>query len=290
MLKKISGIFIVSAILFFSCKTDDATNATGSSSNSTELAKLKGKVRSLEFQINNKDSLLNESIETFNEIQNNLAKISNKESEIRLKTKEGSLTKESKSWILQEIRNINFLRSKNSSKIKQLNQQLKSKNIHIKALQKMIDRLTLKVQAQNEQITALQDELANLDAEYAKLLDAYQEQTLLNYATLKSLNKAYYVYGTMKELKANNVIVQEGGFIGIGKNTLLKDDFNEQYFTAIDRRKVNTIKVVAKKINFITDHPSSSYEIIDNGNTKTINIKDIDAFWKISRYLVILVK
>lgn len=290
MSKKLSGIIIISVLILFSCKTDSSDTTANSPSNSTEMAKLKSKVRSLEFQINNKDSLLNQSIATFNEIQNNLAKISNKENEIRLKTEGGNLTLESKAWVLQEIRNINFLRKQNSNKISKLNAQLSEKNIHIEELQKMIDRLTLKVQAQNEQIASLQDELAHLDAEYAKLLDAYQEQTLLNYETLKQLNKSYYAYGTLKELEANNVLIREGGFIGIGRNTLLKDDFNEDYFTAIDRRKTKSIKIVAKKMDFITDHPSSSYEITDNGNTKIIHINDVDEFWKISKYLVVVTK
>jgi hypothetical protein len=264
--------------------------ATPKNSENATIAKLNSQVRLLTFEIKNKDSLLNESILTFNEIQNNLAKIANKENEIRIKTGDVNLNKEGKAWVLQEIRNINFLREENNHKIKQLNAQLKNKNIEITELKNMVNRLSLKVHDQNQQIASLQDELANLDAEYVKLFDAYQEQTLLNYETLKELNKSYYVVGSLKELKANNVIIQEGGFIGIGENTLLKDNFNEKYFTEIDRRKTKTIKVIAKKIEFITDHPSSSYTIEDKGSIKIIQINNPDAFWKISRYLVIISK
>ncbi|MEO9257977.1 MAG: hypothetical protein ABI207_06320 [Crocinitomicaceae bacterium] len=286
MLIKTGSVFILGLMLLSSCKGEKKPNEK--LQENTELVRLKGEVRSLKLEKTNKDSLLNESIYTFNEIQNNLARIGNKENEIRLKTEDVSLSPDNKKWILQEIRNINFLREENSLKIKKLNQQLQSKNLAINELQTMVNRLSLQVQSQDEQINSLQKELASLDGEYAKLFDAYQEQTILTFETLKELNKSFYTYGSLKELKANNVIIQDGGFIGIGENTLLKDGFNEKYFTEIDRKKTKTITVIARKMHFVTDHPSSSYTILDKGNSKVIQIKNPDAFWKISRYLVIV--
>lgn len=286
MLIKTGSVFILGIMLLSSCKGENKPNEK--LQENTELVRLKGEVRSLKLEKTNKDSLLNESIYTFNEIQNNLARIGNKENEIRLKTEDVSLSTDNKKWILQEIRNINFLREENSLKIKKLNQQLQSKNLAISELQTMVNRLSLQVQSQDEQINSLQKELASLDGEYAKLFDAYQEQTILTFETLKELNKSFYTYGSLKELKANNVIIQEGGFIGIGENTLLKDGFNEKYFTEVDRKKTRTLTVIAKKMYFVTDHPSSSYTILDKGNSKVIQITNPDAFWKISRYLVIV--
>jgi hypothetical protein len=82
----------------------------------------------------------------------------------------------------------------------------------------MVNRLADQVQSQEDLIiTSLQTELADMDREYSKLFDAYMEQSQLALETMKELNKVFYVYGTLDELKQNNVVVQEGGFIGIGK-------------------------------------------------------------------------
>jgi len=132
-------------------------------------------------------------------------------------------------------------------------------------------------------------ELSDLDREYVELLEAYHEQTELAIETMREMNKSYYSYGSTDELMANGVIVKEGGFIGIGKKATLKDNFNEEYFTEIDRTVTSSIDVTGKKIKFITDHPSSSYEIVSTGEQHKINIKDPQSFWKVSKYLVIVV-
>jgi len=49
------------------------------------------------------------------------------------------------------------------------------------------------------------------------------------------------------------------------------------------------IEVVGKKVKFITDHPSSAYNITSNGQNHTIKIMDPKSFWKVSKYLVVVV-
>lgn len=281
-IKSLFSIFIV-ALFLFSCSNDSNKIAEN-----TELIRLKGEVRALKLEKSNKDSLLNESIAVFNEIQSNLAKIANKENEIRIQTENPKLNKEGKQFILQEIRNINFLRQENASKIKYLNAKIAEDGFKMDQMQLLINRLTLKVRDQEQQINALQDQLATLDKEYAELLDAYQEQTLLTLEALKDLNRCFYVSGSLKELVKNNVVVKKSGYIG--EATSLKDGFNEDYFTEIDRTKTKKINVVGKKIRFITDHPSSSYQVVNKGSTQLIYIKNSNEFWKISKYLVVVVE
>jgi len=288
---KFFRLILISALLFTSCNTETAedkkllTEAEGE-----ELAKLRNEMRIMEMEMAEKDSMLNESISTFYEIQENVAKISLKEQEIRLKSGDIAISEDDKQWIIQEIQNINFLREENIRKVNALNKQLGERDLKIADLQNMVNRLAAQVQSQEDLIASLQEELAVLDREYSKLFDAYMEQAELALETMKELNKVFYVYGSLEELKSNNVVVQEGGFIGMGKKTAIKDGFNESYFTAIDKHKVNKITVVGKKIRMVSDHPSSSYSIENKGGTKVITIKNAKEFWKISKYLVVVVE
>jgi hypothetical protein len=143
---------------------------------------------------------------------------------------------------------------------------------------------------QDEEIEMLRVELSDLDKEYVELLEAYQEQSQIAAETIKELNTVYYAYGSEAELIENGVIVKEGGFIGMGKRTKIKGDLNDNYFTKIDLSRQKQIEVVGEKIKFITDHPSSAYEIVTNGKNNTIKIKDPKSFWKVSKYLVIVVE
>lgn len=288
-MKRIFLILLPISVLL-SCQPDSGTSdGSGDQVSSEELARLQSENRDLQNQLNEKDSMLNESISLFNEIEQNLAMINLKEDEIRLRSNDVELAEDGKQWILQEIQNINYLREENARKVTELTAALENKNLEISEFQKLIENLLNKIEVMEEEIEMLRVELSDLDQEYIELLEAYQEQTALAAETLRELNKAYYAYGSTQELLANEVIIKEGGFIGIGKKTHLKGDFNEDYFTEIDQSKTKTIEVVGEKVKFITDHPSSSYEVKSNGKNHKIIIKDQKSFWKVSKYLVVVV-
>ena len=153
----------------------------------------------------------------------------------------------------------------------------------------MITNLMDKIQVQEEEIEMLRVELADLDREFVELLEAYQEQTEIAAETLLLLNKGFYAYGTKKELEENSVIVREGGFLGMNKKTNLASEMNDEYFTQVDITKTETIEITGKKIQFVTDHPSSAYDIESNGQKHVIRIRDPKSFWKVSKYLVVVV-
>ena len=274
---------------FYSCKQDVSTTESGNNTNE-ELAMLKSEKRELESQLAAKDSVLNESILLFNEIEDNLALINFKEDEIRIKSQDVELAEDGKQWILQQIQNINQLREDNKRKVNQLTKQLKSKNNKIASLEKLVSSLQGKISDQDGEIDMLRAELEDLDREYVELLEAYEAQSTMTLELLQDANTVYYAYGTEEELVTNGVIVKEGGFIGIGKKTNLKGDFNDDYFTEADLTKTQSISVEGgKKIKLITDHPSSSYTIESKDKMHTIKISNENNFWKVSKYLVVIV-
>lgn len=284
---------------FVACTTTNTGTDTNNNTNegNDKIIELNNKVRSLEQELSAKDESLTEFISTYNEIQDNLAMINLKEDEIRIRSNNTEMGEDGKQWILQEIKNINYLREENENKIKILQGELKKSkkaNAELNAanerLNEMVTRLQRQILNQEEQIKSLQQQLDDLDAEYTELFDAYQEQYELAIDVMRELNEVYYAYGSLKELKDNHVLIEKGGFIGVGKTKMLKDDFNEEYFTKIDMYKKTEIPVVGKKIRLATDHPSSSYVIEGEGESKKIVINDPTAFWKVSKYLVVVVK
>lgn len=283
-MKALSSILSILLFGLFSCKSESTENG-----NNQEIARLRNQIRQLKLNQSEKDVLIDESLLLFSEIQENVARIQNKEQEIRINASESG-NKNSKDWVLQELKNIQFLREENRRKINTLNKEVSGKELQIGQLHEMIVSLQEQIASQEALLNALQKSLANQDSDYSKLLDAYMEQAYIADAQKKELNTAYYVYGTLQELKENNVVVQNKGFIGIGKQSSLKDHFNQDYFTAIHKFEKNDIQIIGSKIKLISDHPSSSYEIVENGKNKTLKIKQPIEFWKISKYLVIQVK
>ena len=107
------------------------------------------------------------------------------------------------------------------------------------------------------------------------------------------MNEAFFAMGSYKELKNKGILEKEGGFIGIGRNKVLTDTFDNNYFSKVDIREVKRIPVFSKKAEIITDHPTDSYELTETEDEKMIaylEIKKPDDFWKASRYMVIEVK
>jgi predicted RNase H-like nuclease (RuvC/YqgF family) len=181
------------------------------------------------------------------------------------------------------------LPEENLKKVKFLNDQLKKNNLKIKELENMIQSLLESIQEKDEQIASLQEDLSSLDRAYSRLFDAYQEKADMVADLTEELNKVYYTYGTEDELVKNKVIERKKGFIGIGKSIHLMDNFNQKYFAQIDLTEESEIFIEGSTVKFITDHPSSSYKITSVGKNTKIRITNARDFWKVSRYLVVVI-
>ena len=275
-------LFSLTAILFSACETKPNTS-------SSKEKELEDKIASLQKDNEEKDALINESLEFFTEIQNNLESIELKKDEIRIRSTDKELSAEDKEWILEQINHINYLRQENLKKIDALNKKIRSKDLKIKELDKMIQDLAQDIRDKDDQITILQADLSSLDKAYSKLFDAYQEKAELVEELTEELNTVYYTYGTEDELVKNQVIERKNGFIGIGKKINLVDNFNEKYFARIDLTEEKEIFVEGTDIKIITDHPSRSYTLIHSGKNTKIKINQPREFWKVTNYLVVIV-
>jgi len=272
--------------------------------NGAELEKLQAERDSLMQIASNKDESINEFMQAFNEIEANLETIKQKENIISLKTHgDIELDETAKDKINDDILAIYELMKRNDDKLTSLKRKLRKANIKATEFEKMIQRLTSQLEAKSEEVNTLKNDLArlnidieNLNLEIANL--STNVDTLMAEGEVKDelieaqdqkLNTAYYVFGTKKELKSNNVITSEGGFIGIGRMDKLMENFNKDYFQTIDIRTTTSIPLLTKKAELVTTHPANSYFFAGSSQIDSLVIKDPVKFWSVSKYLVIKV-
>ncbi|HPQ09070.1 MAG TPA: hypothetical protein PK995_07555 [Bacteroidia bacterium] len=244
----------------------------------------------LNSQLSQKEAALQEFIDAFNEIQDNINQIKEKEKIVTNSTQTGDV-KSKEETIKEDIQAIYDLLNKNKMKVASLSKKLKDANIKNEGLEKMIANLQAMIDEKDREIETLKDKIEALNIELSNLQTSYQELAQENEVKTEKLYTAYYAIGTAKELKEKGVITKEGGFIGIGKATKLKDDFNKDYFTKIDVTKITSIPISAKSAKVLTTHPSNSYKIVgDKKHVDRIEIINADEFWSASKFLVIVIE
>ena len=282
----ILGISFITAFLLSSCQAEPKKSR---SADLEKIAELKGQLSQLKMDNELKDALIQESLTFFDQIQANLEVIHLKNSEIKIKSENPAASDQDKQWIIQEIKHINFLREENGKKVNSLNNELKKSGLKIKELENMIERLIKEMESKDNEIAILQSEIESKTTEYSTIFDAYLTQAVIVGELTDRINTGYYTYGKERELRDNQVIEKQKGFIGIGKKTKLLNNFNEAYFDKIDISMTKEILVEGIKIRFITDHPSSSYKVQIVGNNSKILITNPKEFWRVTKYLVVLV-
>jgi hypothetical protein len=274
------------------------------SCNKQKIKQLELKSDSLSQQANLKDESINEFIKAFNDIQDNLDSIKRKEMIITEQTElKTELQKKAKDQINEDVNTIYQLLLDTRSKLDDVRKKLGKSNFKVEELEKMVNHLTKQLEEKDLEIAELKSELEKMNIEITALtkdVGSLKQLNLEKEGVIKEqegvidektteLNTAYYAVGTKKDLKDNNIITAEGGFIGIGKNKKLKQDFNEDFFKKIDIRQTTQIPIPGKKPKIVTTHPSESYKINGEGESAVLEITNVNAFWKSSKYLVVII-
>lgn len=258
---------------------------------------------SLEYELQNRDETVGGFFKAFNEIQDNLNTIKEKEQIINITASGTHLEQGAKDQINEDIITIYKLLLKNKNDLIVLKKEMRDKNVNIAGFSETIDKLTKEIEQKDKEIEALKQELSaryldidNLNRQIGDLQINIDSLAISNSKkseeldkNITALNTAYFVYGTTKELKEHQVITKAGGFIGIGGIEKLMEDFNKSYFTKIDIRNKSIIPLYADKAKLITTHPVGSYEIKGEKKADSLVIKNPKEFWSVSKYLVIVV-
>ena len=258
---------------------------------------------SLNQSIQMKDSLVNDMENTFAEIESNMTFIKEKRSQIATLQSEGGKNK--KQLIAEDVKLMNTMLQESSKKIADLEEKLRKSGLNMKSYEKRLQALNETIEKQNTEIAELRKtvdtqnaSLAEFDTRVKKLNSDIQQQTdTINYKQnvivdrTNKLNTAYYTLGNFKKLKEEGIVSREGSLLGVGGSKAIQENFDSKYFTEVDIRQTKTIPLNVKKAVVISEHPTSSYKLVEeNGQIAYLQIENPAEFWRISKYAVIQVK
>lgn len=244
--------------------------------------------------IEQKENEINDMMATINDIEDGLREINAAEKRVSVARQgEGSNQK------LRIKENMEFIQStmaQNRELVKKLQQQLRESSFKGDQLRRTIDNLTAQLEEKEKQLQQLRAELEQKNihiAEQAERIEGLtqnvnslvdetnQKQQTINTQD-KQLNTAWYVFGTKRELKEQNIL-RDGD--------VLRANFNKDYFTKIDIRIDKEIKLYSRSAKILTSHPVSSYTLTQDANRQyVLRVTNPSLFWSTSKYLVVLVK
>ncbi len=248
---------------------------------------------SLNKVIAQKDNEINDIMSTFNQIEEGLREIGQAEGRISV-ARDG----EGASRTQRIAENMQFIQQtmqQNRELIDKLRMQLRESSINGEQLKKTIESLALQLEEKDKELQQLRAELdakdihimdldekiANLNTNVSNLSSESAKKTETINAQDKQLHSAWFVFGTKKELKQQQILKD-------GK--VLQGNFNKEYFTKVDIRVDKEIKLYSRSAKMLTSHPSSSYTLQRDANKQyVLRITDPQLFWSTSKYLVILV-
>ncbi|MCB9170822.1 MAG: hypothetical protein H6597_03965 [Flavobacteriales bacterium] len=269
------------ALLIVSCRNDPTESGP--------YQQLKEDMAHLEQTDRTKDSTINDLFGSFNRITENLRLIREKQSGLGKRADGVENDKDMEQHVMDDLHAIDSLLEANRSMIARLKKDAKANGGRIVELQRTVSELEQQVSEKDSEIGTLKEQLASTNSSLATLIEMYRDKEQQADLQRDELNTAYYAVGSSKELRDNGVLTKEGGFIGIGKVAKLNTTaLNARYFKQIDIKEVTRIPVMAKKAELITSHPEGSYHF--EGSVEALVITDPEAFWSLSKYLVVVVE
>ena len=199
--------------------------------------------------------------------------------------------------IKAKISKLGDILAEDKAKLKSLNSQIYRVNKQNSELKNFVASLESRIAEQEAQIQTLTKEIEkknatikSLEKDVAGLKEADKKKSKQLAEIQDEQNTAYFAIGTQKELRAKNIVDRRGGFIGLGKSTVLANNSDFAAFTKIDTRNTQEIPLTGKRIKIVTPHPETSYSLEGDPKRPTsIRIINPDLFWKASKCLVIMV-
>ena len=247
---------------------------------------------SLQKIIAQKDNEINDMMGTLNEIQEGFRQIT--EAENRVTVAQSGEKADKAQQIRENMQFISQRMQQNKQLINKLQQQLRESSFKGDELKKTIETLTAQLEEKEQQLQQLRVELDskdihisqldetinNLNTNVSSLQEESSQKTEVINTQDRQLNTAWYVFGTKSELKEQGILV---------KGRVLQGNFNKSYFTKIDIRVVNEIKLYSKWAKLLTMHPGSSYTLNrDSKDQYVLRITNPQTFWSTSKYLVVV--
>lgn len=268
-----------------------------------QISELTEKYGVLSNTLVHRDSVVNEFVIAFDEVERTLDSISMKRNKFSVIEYEGRQNQQQR--IVNGITQLDAMIEHSTRQIAQLESKLKKSNLDLGAFQKRLTSLNSRLEAQNAEIAELRTEIEvrddvifamknrmyEMEDEITIANDSLQLQHKMILNREEQMNTAYLAFGTYSELKEKGLVRREGGFLNIGGSKTINTDFDPELFTPLNKRDFKEIPILSKKVIIISEHPENSYHFVeDSGLITALHIEDPEEFWKISNYALIEIK
>ncbi|MFT4543818.1 MAG: hypothetical protein ACI9UR_000485 [Bacteroidia bacterium] len=285
-------LIIISVVLLSSCDQREK--------------ELEQKLLEMEQSASKKDNDINSFIDSFTEIQTNLDSIKQLEGIITARAidnLESSSTAEDA--IIEDMMLIYENMKRTRNQIETLEKNLNSSSIASDKLKKLIAKLKYDIIAKDDEIMMLKEGLVESNIYIDKLMSSVDRLALENERRVQVIQQknvelqekeeeiqtGFWIAGTTKGLRNQNIIDKEGAFLGIGGVKVVSEEMNLDDLAQINIQEITEIELTGKKPELVTSHPKHTYEFVmgEKNQVEKLVIDDPDAFWQNSKVLVIIV-
>ena len=247
---------------------------------------------SLSTALAEKDSLM----ALMNEISDGMSKIKDMQQIVSTQNLNAE-TPDRKAQLRSDMALIQKSIAERKERLEQLEKRLKQSSSYSAEMQKTVEALKKQLSDQEVTINDLTEQLRRAHIQIDNLNRSVDSLNMVNTAVTQEkeqaqheseqlaneLNTCFYVIGTNKELKSYKIIEKKF----LGKSRLTQGDFEKTYFTKTDKRTLTSLPLHSKKVKIFSTHPADSYQIVDAGGSKTLQITNASRFWERSNYLII---
>jgi hypothetical protein len=244
-----------------------------------------------------------EAAATIAEVQAGLEEIRGQELKILKRTldvtREGQTRVSTREILADEIGTIRTAIRQNLDKLARLEKERRASGQKVASLQKLVDELKRSLEEKDTTIATLQKTVVDLD-EKVRTQEGFllakdtliQERDSVIEAKTREINTAYVAVAGKKVLKDKGVVEKKGSILGLGGAWQETGRYDPEVFREIDTtvEAQLAIPAPADKVKVLPGHPEESYRIVSGGpNMSTLQVTDHGAFWRDSRYLVVMI-
>jgi chromosome segregation ATPase len=282
-------ILLVGIVLIASCTNRNNNNNVRESE---EYLRLQAQLDSVKAQSVATDAQAAEMMAIISEVEANFERIRAAERIISTQSAQsGEMSVDAKTQVNDNFRMINEILQRNRTQLAELERRAQGGAAELTALRSTVTRLQRELESSAARVTELQNTLAQRDAQIAQLsqdvvdiANENEQQAITIQEQDRTIHTAFYVFGTMNELRANRIL--SGGFLQ--QTRVLQDTFNREYFLQIDIRQTTEIPLYARRAKLWSTHPDGTYELMEGDDRNlTLVITDTQRFWSLTKYLII---
>jgi hypothetical protein len=163
----------------------------------------------------------------------------------------------------------------------------------IASFRQIMDNQKTQIASLSEQVESLTAENTQLKADNVQLVSQRTSLTTQRDSLTTAQNTVYYVVAPQDKLVQQHVLEKVGGFLGFGKTPVAARDLDRNQFASIDKTQTLEIPLPDpnKEYRIVTRQDVAALETAPDGHGRfkgSLRIRDPEAFWAASKYLIVV--